>query len=250
MTSKPIFINILQLATIARSIQDNYYTQSKMAPSAIDSTSSTLASYRGYDHIHWYVGNAKQAASYYVTRMDFRRIAYRGLETGHKTLCSHVICNGDITFILTSPLRSLEQVEAAEEGTYTKEEHEQLRAVQQHLEQHGDAVKDVAFEVDSVREVFGAAVKGGAGVVAQPWTEEDKDGSVVMATVQTYGQTTHTLLERGRYRGAFLPGYRLEGSEGVGVEDPICRLLPGVHLNRIDHCVGNQDWDEMDKICE
>lgn len=238
-----------QIGHRIQSVQISLYTD-KMAPSAIDTTSSTLASYRGYDHIHWYVGNAKQAASYYITRMNFKRIAYRGLETGHKTLCSHVIRNGDITFILTSPLRSLEQVDADETEKYTKKEREQLRAVVQHLEQHGDAVKDVAFEVDSVREVFGAAVKGGAEVVAKPWVEEDKDGSVFMATVQTYGQTTHTLLERGKYRGAFLPGYRLEGTGGAGVEDPICRLLPGVHLNKIDHCVGNQDWNEMDKICE
>ena len=230
-----------------------------MAPSAISDiptttpTPSALTTYRGYDHIHWYVGNAKQAASYYITRMNFRRVAYRGLETGHRALCSHVIRNGDITFVLTSPLRSLEQLEQLEregDDRFTAEERDELREVHRHLEQHGDAVKDVAFEVDSVEGVFGAAVKGGAGVVTSPRVEEDKDGRVVRATVQTYGQTTHTLLERGQYRGVFLPGYRMEGPGGRGIEDPICRLLPGVHLGRIDHCVGNQDWDEMDKVCE
>ncbi|KAJ5925408.1 hypothetical protein N7454_008047 [Penicillium verhagenii] len=220
-----------------------------MAPSAISTTpppstvseASSITSYRGYDHVHWYVGNAKQAASYYITRMGFKRVAYRGLETGHRNICSHVIRNGDITFILTSPLRSLDQIDR-----FTPEEQDQLREVHQHLEQHGDAVKDVAFEVDDVDAVFFAAVKNGAMAVSAPTILKDEGGQVKVATIQTYGQTTHTLIERNQYKGAFLPGYRLEAD----VEDPISKFLPGVHLNRIDHCVGNQDWDEMDKICE
>ncbi|KAL4769538.1 Glyoxalase/Bleomycin resistance protein/Dihydroxybiphenyl dioxygenase [Aspergillus nidulans var. acristatus] len=217
-----------------------------MAPSAIDPPTSTslpssISSYRGYDHVHWYVGNAKQAASYYITRMGFKRIAYRGLETNSRAICSHVIRNGDITFVLTSPLRSLDQI-----SRFTPEEQDLLREIHHHLEQHGDAVKDVAFEVDSVDAVFNAAVANGAKVVKGLRTVEDENGKVTMGTIQTYGQTTHTLIERGAYKGTFLPGYRVETS----LEDPISALLPDVLLNRIDHCVGNQDWNEMDKICE
>ncbi|KAL4937270.1 hypothetical protein BDV06DRAFT_203257 [Aspergillus oleicola] len=221
-----------------------------MAPSAIDppspttpalSTPSSLASYRGYDHVHWYVGNAKQAASYYVTRMGFKRIAYKGLETNSRSICSHVIRNGNITFVLTSPLRSLDQIDR-----FTAEEQDLLREIHHHLEQHGDAVKDVAFEVDSVQDVYNAAVSNGAKAVSGPRVLEDEHGKVVSATIQTYGQTTHTLVGRGNYRGVFLPGYRVEN----GNEDPVAALLPDVKLNRIDHCVGNQDWDEMDRVCE
>lgn len=217
-----------------------------MAPSAISpspppsTASPALASYRGYDHVHWYVGNAKQAASYYITRMGFKRIAYQGLETGNRSTCSHVISNGDVVFILTSPLRSLEQLDR-----FTPEEQEHLREIHHHLEKHGDAVKDVAFEVDDVDAVFFAAVKNGAKAVSEPRILEDNSGQVKTATIQTYGETTHTLIERSQYRGAFLPGFRLEVTE-----DPVAKFLPGVHLKRIDHCVGNQDWDEMDKICE
>lgn len=220
----------------------------KMAPSAISTSpppssngASSLASYRGYDHVHWYVGNAKQAASYYITRMGFKRVAYRGLETGSRHLCSHVIRNGDITFILTSPLRSQDQ-----NDRFTPEEQAELREIHHHIEKHGDAVKDVSFEVDDVDAVFNAAVKNGGKAVSEPEILKDKDGHVKVATIQTYGETTHTLIERSQYRGAFLPGYRLES----GAEDPIAKFLPAVHLKHIDHCVGNQDWNEMDKICE
>jgi 4-hydroxyphenylpyruvate dioxygenase len=32
--------------------------------------------------------------------------------------------------------------------------------------------------------------------------------------------------------------------------DPLSKLLPTVQLSHIDHCVGNQDWDEMENICD
>lgn len=220
-----------------------------MAPSAISPNQSStnlpsseqVNSYRGYDHVQWYVGNAKQAASYYISRMGFERVAYRGLETGSSATASHVVGNGNVNFVLTSPLRSLNQLSKVK-----PEEQELLRDIHAHLEKHGDAVKDVAFEVDSVDAVFDAAVGNGARVVSGPKVLEDKDGWVKVATIQTYGETTHTLIEKTGYHGCFLPGFR----EEKGSNDPLSKLLPQVGLQAIDHCVGNQDWNEMEEICE
>ena len=41
-----------------------------------EETRPATAGYQAFDHILWYVGNAKQAASYYVTRMGFKHVAY------------------------------------------------------------------------------------------------------------------------------------------------------------------------------
>ncbi|ODH12928.1 4-hydroxyphenylpyruvate dioxygenase [Paracoccidioides brasiliensis] len=220
-----------------------------MAPIAVSPPPTTrdtqqhnndLSSYKGYDHVHWYVGNAKQAAAYYTARMGFERIAYRGLETGSRVVASHVVGNGDITFVLTSPLRSLDDL-----SQFSPEEQTLLTEIHSHLEKHGDGVKDVAFEVDDVEAVFNAAVKNGAKVVSGIKTLEDSQGQVRVATVQTYGDTTHTLVERSGYKGIFLPGYREEHTK-----DPLSSLLPPVILEHVDHCVGNQDWEEMEKVCE
>lgn len=121
-----------------------------MAPAAISppgspQPSSNLSAYRGYHHVHWYVGNAKQAASYYVTRMGFERVAYRGLETGSRAIASYVIRNGDVTFVLTSPLRGLKQ-----SSKFSKEEENQLREIHEHQEKHGDAVKGKRFNPASM----------------------------------------------------------------------------------------------------
>lgn len=103
---------------------------------------------------------------------------------------------------------------------------------------------DVAFEVDSVDGIYNAAINAGATSVRSPEKLSDKTGFVKVAAIQTYGDTTHTLIERSSYRGAFLPGYRAETSP-----DPLNKFLPEVNLEAIDHCVGNQDWDEMEDIC-
>ena len=38
----------------------------------------------GIDHVEFYVGNAAQAAYYFVHAFGFTETAYRGLETGHR----------------------------------------------------------------------------------------------------------------------------------------------------------------------
>ena len=203
---------------------------------------AALSAYQGYDHIHWYVGNAKQAASYYVTRFGFKHIAYKGLETGSRLISSHVVGNGQVRFVLTSPLRGPEKQVSTEtvDGL-----NDSLKDIYDHLAKHGDAVKDVAFEVDDVRSLWSKAVQSGAKNVKNPTTISDKDGEITYAVIQTYGETTHTLIERSAYHGTFLPGYR-----ALSTPDPVQAFLPKVPLALIDHCVGNQDWNEMEKMCD
>lgn len=142
-------------------------------------------SYQGYDHVHWYVGNAKQAAAFYVTRMGFKRVAYKGLETKSRVTTSHVVRNGSVTFVFTTPLLSAN----TNNPNITKEDKELLHEIHTHLEAHGDAVKDVAFRVDDVEAVFKAAVSAGAVVVSPPKTTSDEHGSVTCAQITTYGDT-------------------------------------------------------------
>ena len=215
---------------------------SPLTSSQLPSTSSL--GYKGYDHVTWYVGNAKQAASYYITRMGFKHVAYRGLETSSRFIASHVVSNGGVTFVLTSPTMSIEGAERRHD--ISEQDRRLLKEIYTHLADHGDGVKDVAFEVDDVRAVWSEAVAKGASNVQEPtWLGDKIDGQVLTAVIKTYGDTTHTLVERRGYRGVFLPGFR-----AAAVHDPVADLLPEVKLEAIDHCVGNQDWDQMQSVCD
>ncbi|KAK9482320.1 Glyoxalase/Bleomycin resistance protein/Dihydroxybiphenyl dioxygenase [Lipomyces starkeyi] len=217
-----------------------------MTPTVIDSTATVVkangnlasSSYRAYHHIKWYVGNAKQAASYYVTRMGFRPIAYKGLETGSRAIVSHVIANGRVTFEFVSVLKN--RGNDREEGILIQE-------INQHLADHGDAVKDVAFEVDDIYAVWNYISKHGAKLISPPTELSDEYGTVIIAKIATYGDTTHSLIQCAGYTGAFLPGY---STTVYSSTDPVEMLLPSINLANIDHCVGNQDWNQMEDICE
>lgn len=203
--------------------------------------SPSLDRYRGYDHTRWYVGNAKQAASWYVTRMGFEVVAYQGLETGSRCTTSYVVANNNVRFVLTSATQSY----SALEESASPEDRQLVKDIYEHLEKHGDAVKDVAFDVDDVQALFTNAVASGATRVQEPTTIKDgKDGFIVMATIKTFGDTTHTFIDRRNYVGAFLPGYH-----AVNESDPIQRYLPTIYVNEIDHCVGNHDWDDLESAC-
>ena len=64
------------------------------------------------------------------------------------------------------------------------------------MAKHGDGVKDVAFTVDDAAGIYGKATERGATSVMEPTKFEDEDGFVIMATVRTYGDTTHTFVQR------------------------------------------------------
>jgi 4-hydroxyphenylpyruvate dioxygenase len=61
-------------------------------------------SLRKVDHLRFVVGNARQSAYFYRNAFGFDVIAYAGLETKTRHQAGYVLRQGDITFVLTSPL--------------------------------------------------------------------------------------------------------------------------------------------------
>lgn len=140
---------------------------------------------------------------------------------------SHAVCQNKIIFVFQSPLNP---------GN---------KEMGDHLVTHGDGVKDIAFSVEDCKALFAKAVERGAKPVREPWEETDDSGTAIMASVQTYGDTTHTFVERTTYKGVFLPGYK----EPL-FRDPLLEELPVVGLSFIDHVVGNQPGNQMMSVAE
>uniref|UniRef100_A0A7N8WZT1 4-hydroxyphenylpyruvate dioxygenase n=1 Tax=Mastacembelus armatus TaxID=205130 RepID=A0A7N8WZT1_9TELE len=182
-----------------------------------------------FHHITFWVGNAKQAASFYCDKLGFEPFGYKGLETGNRNVVCHAIRQDKIIFLFESPLNP---------GN---------KEMGEHLIKHGDGVKDIAFQVEDCDFLIKTAKERGAVIVKEPWVEQDSHGKVKYAVVQTYGDTTHTLIEylTGPYKGLFLPGYK----EPL-FRDPVLAKLPPVYLHFIDHIVGNQPDDQMVPISD
>ena len=104
-----------------------------------------------------------------------------------------------------------------------------------HLTKHGDGAKDVAFSVEDLDGIMERAKTKGVKIVKDIYEESDEFGKVRFAVVQTYGDTTHTFIERGQYSGLFLPGY-----QAPRMKDSLLRLMPDPGILHIDHIVGNQ----------
>jgi len=68
---------------------------------------------------------------------------------------------------------------------------------------------------------------------------------VIVSSVQTYGDTIHTFVERRDYKGVFLPGFKPHF-----LTEKLNKLVPVPHVDFIDHCVGNQPDMEMEPVAE
>ena len=178
---------------------------------------------RRIDHVRFFVGNARQSAYFYRNAFGFDVIAYAGLETKVRHEAGYVLRQGDIKFVLTSPLSSAHP----ESGR---------------IVQHGDGVQDIALEVDDVRRAYYAALHRGAEGLKGPTVLEDEHGAYEYAVIRAYGDTTHTFVNRDRYRGVFSPGYRPLDPDRY---QPSTFRSAG--LKTIDHIVGNVEEGRMDE---
>ena len=112
----------------------------------------------------------------------------------------------------------------------------------EHHRKHGDGVVDIALEVPDVDRCIAQARTAGATVVREPEDVTDEHGTVRIAAIATYGETVHTLVDRSRYDGPYLPGYTPAENTYVKRDGQPKRLFQA-----LDHIVGNVELGRMDE---
>ncbi|HEY1870134.1 MAG TPA: VOC family protein, partial [Chitinophagaceae bacterium] len=115
----------------------------------------------GTDYVEFYVGNAKQAAHYYITAFGFQALAYSGPETGVKEKASYVVRQNKLTFVLTTPLKP-------------------NTIIADHVNKHGDGVKVLALLVEDAKAAWNETTTRGAKTYLEPIALKDDEGEVVM----------------------------------------------------------------------
>lgn len=176
----------------------------------------------GWDAVVWAVGNATQAAQLYQVVYGMELVAYSGPETGNRDHHSYVLRSGAVRFELRGAV-------------------DPDSPLADHHRRHGDSVVDIALEVPDVDRCIAHARAQGATVLVEPHDTTDEHGTVRTAAIATYGDTRHTLVDRSRYAGPYLPGHVARGSSVARPADAPRRVFQA-----LDHVVGNVEYGRMD----
>ncbi|MFF1675090.1 4-hydroxyphenylpyruvate dioxygenase [Streptomyces sp. NPDC058256] len=177
----------------------------------------------GWDAVEWVVGNATQTAHFYQSAFGMQLIAYSGPETGNRDHQAYVLRSGAIRFVFKG---------AVDPNSPLADAHRE----------HGDGVIDIALEVPDVDRCVAHARAQGATVVEEPHDVGDEHGTVRRAAIAAYGKTRHTLIDRSRYNGPYLPGYVARTSSYVKRPGAPRRIFQA-----LDHVVGNVELGKMDE---
>jgi 4-hydroxyphenylpyruvate dioxygenase len=181
---------------------------------------------KGLDYVRFYVGNAKQSAHYYSTAFGMTCVAYRGPEQGYRDHAEYVLVAGSARFVFAGGVHA--------DAPATK-----------HYTRHGDGIVDIALEVPDVDKAYRYAIEQGATGLDEPHDVTDEHGTVRTAAIATYGETRHTLVDRSKYTGVFLPGFNARPP----IVDRVA-AQPKRFFQAVDHIVGNVELGHMDEWVE
>src|SRR5688500_5937973 len=112
-------------------------------------TTTDFLPLEGTDYVEFYVGNAKQAAHYYMTAFSFQALAYAVPETGLKDRASYAVRQHKLTLVLTTPIRPGNEMA-------------------DHIYKHGDGVKALSLRVADATSAWEETTKRGARSYMEP----------------------------------------------------------------------------------
>jgi 4-hydroxyphenylpyruvate dioxygenase len=185
------------------------------------------------DHVHFYVGNAKQSAYFYAQCFGFEIEQVSDLTTGSRETASWLLTQGNIRFVISTALTP-------------------DNPLQEEVRLYGDGIKDIAFTVDDSVAAYEQALRNGAESACEPVEYSDENGTVVKSAVKTFGRVIHSFVSRDanynldhikKERSLFLPGFRKV--ENLAINDYNRRNPVGLFY--VDHCVGNVQEGKMNE---
>ncbi len=177
----------------------------------------------GWDAVVWAVGNATQSAHFFMSAFGMDLVAYSGPETGNRDHHAFVLESGAVRFVFKG---------GVDPDSFVLDHHRI----------HGDGITDIALEVPDVDVCIEHARAEGATILEEPHDLTDEHGTVRIAAIAAYGDTRHTLVDRSKYTGPYLPGYVERHSTMERAADAPKRIFQA-----LDHVVGNVEIGHMDE---
>ncbi|CAL1599612.1 unnamed protein product [Knipowitschia caucasica] len=187
-------------------------------------------------HVSLHVSHADRVARELVSKFKFRPFASRYRDASHQL----ALRKGRAVFVINDRREAGEPV--ANKWDFT--------GVTRETSNYGDGVSsgclydvdapygvdtvaNVCFEVRDVQRSFQTLKRSGCSFPVTPTCVRDDSGVVTYAVVKSVvGNVCHTLIDKSRYEGGFLPGFQLIGEEGEEPEDEAC---PVTHFDHITY---------------
>ncbi|XP_053197693.1 4-hydroxyphenylpyruvate dioxygenase-like protein [Scomber japonicus] len=112
-----------------------------------------------------------------------------------------------------------------------------------------DTVNNVCFEVEDVERSFNALRHLGCNFLVPPTTVQDESGLVTYSVLKSIvGNVCHTLIDRSKYEGSFLPGFKvIEKDYSLEDEDLAC---PITHFDHITYACPRKTTQQVMKWYE
>ncbi|XP_051274520.1 4-hydroxyphenylpyruvate dioxygenase-like protein [Dicentrarchus labrax] len=193
-------------------------------------------------HISLHVSNAEKAANDLVSKFKFNLFATR-LTGSSRQLA---LKKGAAVFVVNErPNQRLNEQRVGGTGGYTGDPHRVN--VGKYSQDHPtkclydvsphytvDTVSNVCFEVEDVERSFRDLRHQGCNFLVPPTTVEDERGLVTYSVVKSIvGNVCHTLIDRTKYEGSFLPGFDVIEKDFSLEEDNIS--CPITHFDHITY---------------
>lgn len=181
----------------------------------------TIGAY-SIEYVEQYVPMAKPLAYWHVQALGFRVDAFKGIENGYPGIASYLLSSGDIRIVLTS--------------AYPTHKSRHGNEILDFIREGYAGVKRIALRTPSVKDSFDNALSKGAIPIKFPTVHSDENGQVEEASIRLYDNNEIVFMDRSRYSGVFLPGYRKSGGgdeAGAPLFDRIDHIASELRMNQI-----------------
>lgn len=165
------------------------------------------------DYIELYIGNLSEAVQFYQTTFNFTPIAY----LNQKDRSSILIQHSAIRFVLTT---SNDPNSNISKFIYT----------------HGDGVKDIAFITHNITQCLKSATQNGNQIISNLRTYGESAEQIMTATIQVFGDITHTFIQRKSKRNTLPPHFIPIQNKPITIQHTL------THIDHLAICVHSKDF--------
>lgn len=224
-------------------------------PNAVTSHPNMAAYLSRLHHISLHVSNAEKIANDLVSKFKFNLFATRLTDRSRQL----ALRKGAAVFVVNERGNRNRGVGLNEELPGITDRYSHRVNVGKHSQDHCtkclydvsslspvDTVSNVCFEVEDAERSFSALRQLGCNVLVPPTTVQDDGGHVTYTVVKSIvGNVCHTLIDRTKYRGSFLPGFDVIGISSM--EDEEDSSCPITHFDHITYACPRRTTQQVMK---